>query len=144
MTIETFAIGWSGLAAILAGAFAYFMLGAAWYMKLFATPWLRATGRSVEEFDEGPKGSALVLSLLSCLVATAVLLLVYRLAGGDGPLHGLAAGLLLGVGVAAMERMKTAVYCFDRRVSPWLLFAVDAGYAVCGMALAGVLVGLIA
>ena len=52
-------------------------------------------------------------------------------------------GLLLGVGVAFWERLKTAVYNFDEKVHAWKLFAVDAGYAVSGMALAGLIFGLI-
>jgi len=55
-----------------------------------------------------------------------------------------ALGALIGVGVAAMEGMKGAVYSFDDRARPWPLYAINAGYAVCGLVLAGAVYALIA
>lgn len=58
-------------------------------------------------------------------------------------MDGITVGIILGAGVAAMEGMKVAVYNFDERVKPWLLYAVNGSYAVCGLALAGAVYALI-
>ena len=63
----------------------------------------------------------MLLSLAGCLVATAVLALVYGWAGGDGVLDRLVAGAILGVGIAAMEFLKAAVCNLDKCVKPWAL-----------------------
>ena len=143
MTLGMMEFGWWSLLGILLGGLANFFLGALWYMKLFSKSWLEATGRTSEEFKDGSPGAGLVLTFGGCVATTAVVALVYGWAGGETLLDGLVVGLILGAGVAAMEGMKAAVYNFDERVKPWALYAVNGSYAVCGLALAGVVYALI-
>jgi hypothetical protein len=112
-------------------------------MLLFQKMWLAATGRTEEDFKEGP-GPAMLLTLLGSVVSTAVIALVYGWAGGTTITDGLIVGAVLGVGIAAMEGMKRAVYNFDERAKPWALFVVDGSYAVCGLTLAGAVYAWIA
>lgn len=144
MTLDMITFGWRNLIGIAAGGLAYFLLGALWYMKLFGNQWITATGRTPEDFEGEAPGAEMLLTLGGGLVSTAVLALVYGWAGGDTILDGLAVGALLGIGVAAMEGLKPAVYNFDERVRPWALYAVNGSYAVCGLALAGAVYAAIA
>lgn len=130
------------LLAIAAAGLANFMLGGLWYMALFRKPWVTATGRSPDEFGDGP-GAIMLLTLLGSVVSAAVLAVLYQWSGASSVGHGLLIGALLGVGIAAVETLKKAVYNFDDRTRPWLLFAVDAGYAVAGLMVAGAVYALI-
>lgn len=143
MNLETLEFGMWDVIGIIAGGLAYFMLGALWYMSLFSKQWTAATGRSPDEFKNGGPGATMLVTLGGCLVTTAVLALVYQWAAGESIWDGLVVGAILGVGVAAMEGMKTAVYNFDERARPWALYAINASYAACGITLAGVVYALI-
>lgn len=144
MTLDTIEFGWRNIIGIAAGGGAYYFLGALWYMKLFAKRWIAATGRTPEDFQDASPGAGMLLTLGGCFVSTAVLALVYHWAGGSTILDGLAIGAMIGVGIAAMEGLKPAVYNFDERVKPWALYAVNAPYAVCGLTLAGAVYAAIA
>ncbi|RUO26529.1 hypothetical protein CWE09_07425 [Aliidiomarina minuta] len=143
MTLDMIECSWLNIVAIIAGGLAYFMLGGLWYMKLFSKRWLDAVGRTAEDFKDGGAGATMLLTLVGCLVTTAVLALVYGWAGGETVLDGLVIGCILGAGVAAMEAMKGAVYNVDERVKPWALYAINGAYAVCGLMLAGLVYALI-
>jgi len=143
MTLEMLEFGWLNLAGVILGGLANFMLGGLWYMKLFGRRWVEATGRDPEEFKDGSPAVGMLLTLGGCFVTTGVLAMVYQWGGGETVLDGLAVGVILGAGVAAMEGMKAAAYNFDERVRPWALYAVNGSYAVCGLSLAGVIYALI-
>jgi len=136
-------LGWLNLVGILAGGLGNFMLGGLWYAALFSRQWIRATGRTPDDFKDSSPGAGMLLTLGGCFVSTAVVALVFQWAGGETLMDGLAVGAILGAGVAAMEGMKAAVYNFDERVRPWALYAVNGSYAVCGLSLAGVVYALI-
>jgi hypothetical protein len=137
MTLMPLELGWIHLVGILAGGFAYYALGALWYMKLFNERWLTSIGRTREDFQgEGP-GIGMLFTLLGCFVTTGVVAAVYQWSGGETVVDGLAVGALLGVGVGGMEGVKAAVYNVDERVRPWMRFSVDGLYTVSGILLAG-------
>jgi hypothetical protein len=144
MTIELVEFGWRNILGIIAGGLANFILGGLWYMILFSKRWIEATGRNPEDFKDASPGGGMLLTLGGCIVTTAVVALVFWWAGGSTPLDGIIVGVILGAGVAAMEGMKTAVYNFDDRVRPWMLFSINGSYAVCGITLSGLVYGLIA
>jgi hypothetical protein len=143
MTIELVEFGWRNFLGILAGGLANFILGGLWYMMLFSKRWIEATGRTPDDFKDASPGAGMLLTLGGCIVTTAVLALVFGWAGGVTLLDGIIVGIILGAGVAAMEGMKTAVYNFDERVKPWMLYSVNGSYAVFGHALAGLVYALV-
>ena len=51
---------------------------------------------------------------------------------------------MIGIGVAAMELLKTVVYNFDTRARQWSLYAINAGYAIVGLVIAGAVYSLFA
>ncbi|MFC3853042.1 DUF1761 domain-containing protein [Salinispirillum marinum] len=143
MNIELLELSGRVWLAIALGGIANYMLGALWYMALFQKPWVAATGRSLEEFRGKSPGASLVLTLIGAWLSTAVLVWFYQAAGGSSVVDGVLLGAFIGIGVAAMEGVKKAVYNFDDRTKPWQLFAVDGGYAIAGLMIAGVVVGII-
>jgi hypothetical protein len=143
MTLEIIDFGWRNLLGIVAGGLANFVLGGLWYMKLFSKRWIEATGRKPEDFKDASPGGGMLLTLGGCMLSAAVLALVFGWAGGVTMLDGIIVGLILGAGVAAMEGMKTAVYNFDEKVRPWMLYSVNGSYAVCGLTLAGAIYAII-
>lgn len=143
MAIEIVDMGVRSVVGIVVGGLANFMLGGLWYMALFNKRWLAATGRTAEDFEGESSASGMILTLIGCVVSTAVLALVYQWAGGSSVLDGIIIGLILGVGIAAVEGMKKAIYNFDTRVKPWALYSVDVSYSVLGMVLAGAVYALI-
>ncbi len=86
----------------------------------------------------------MLVTLIGNVVTTAVLAIVYQWGGGTSVLDGVVVGALLGLGLAAMEALKPAVYNLDERVKPWSLYVVNASYAACGLVLAGLVYSLIA
>lgn len=144
MNLEALDFGTRTLLAIAAGGVAYYLLGALWYMALFGNQWLAATGRTKEEIQAQGAGAEMFLTLLGALLATAVLAIAYQWGGGASVVDGVLVGLLLGVGVAAAEGLKQAVYNFDERADAWTIYRINALYAVCGLTLAGAVYALVA
>lgn len=144
MNLEPFDLGTRVLLGILAGGIANFALGGLWYMALFQQPWLSAIGRTAEDFKDGSPSSGMVVTLVGCIVSTFALAVVYQWGGGVSIGDAIVVGLLIGVGVAAVEGLKPAVYNFDKRVKAWSLYAINASYAVLGTVLAAVVYALIA
>ncbi|MEX2526553.1 MAG: DUF1761 domain-containing protein [Gemmatimonadota bacterium] len=144
MNLEAIDFGMRTLLAILAGGIAYYMLGALWYMKLFGERWIAATGRTKEEIQGDAVGAEMLLTLAGAMLATTVLAVVFQWGGGASPVDGAGVGLMVGVGVAAAEGLKQAVYNVDERVDRWALYGINSLYAVMGLTLAGVVYALIA
>lgn len=126
---------------ILVGAALHFVLGAAWYSPaLFSKPWMAALGKSPDDPPGMPLAAGLVANGIGALVSTAVVGILYLWGGGDGALDGIVAGLLVGVGVVAMENLNRPFY----EGAPWVLYTINSGYAVAGFALAGLGYALVA
>lgn len=125
---------------ILVGAVLHFVLGAAWYSPaLFSKQWMAALGKSTES-SPGMPLAGMGANGIGALVSTAVVGILYLWGGGDGALDGIVAGLLVGVGVVAMENLNRPFY----EGAPWALYAINSGYAVAGFALAGLGYAIIA
>jgi hypothetical protein len=143
MDFETLDFGGGEYLGILVGAIAYFALGALWYTVLFGERWRAATGRTREEFPNASP-AWMALSFLAGIVTTAVVAALYTWSAGDGIGDGILAGAVIGIGVVAMEFLKNVVYNFDTQQRPWPLYAINAGYAVVGLVLAGAIYSLFA
>lgn len=144
MNLEPIDLGTRVLLAILAGGVANFTLGGLWYMALFQKPWMNAIGRTAEDFKDGSPGTGMLLTLVGCIVSTFATAVFYQWGGGSSVGDAAVVGLLVGVGVAAVEGLKPAVYNFDKQVRAWSLYAINTSYAVVGSVLAAVVYALIA
>lgn len=124
--------------AAVAGGVAYFALGALWYTALFGAKY-RAL-RGISEADATSPPAMMAITGLAGIVTTMVVGLLYEWGGGDGLVDGIVVGLIVGVGVVAAEALKSVVY----EQHSWALYAVNNGYAVLGVGLAGAVYSLLA
>lgn len=117
---------------VLAGAAAFFAVGAVWYGVLFSKPWQRAAGLSNTQLREG--NMALIFALtfvLECVIATFLWHLVTRVDAAPHVVMMIAAGFAIGI-------MSPAIginYLYLRK--PLALFLIDAGHFLVGMAAMG-------
>ena len=126
--------------AIIVAALAYFALGALWYSKvLFANRWIADLKLDVNDPDAKKGmgmmfGGSLVLMFVQCL---AIDILAGRLGiSGAGWMSGLKLGAFTG-----------ACFCFAQiginylyEKKPFSLFLINAGYAVVGNIIAGIII----
>jgi hypothetical protein len=117
---------------VLAGTAAFFVVGAVWYGALFAKPWQRAAGLSDEMMKSG--NMALIFGLAFAFEMLIAMVLWHLVARTDPAPHVvmmMATGFAVGVMIPAIG----INYLFLRK--PLLLFLIDAGHFIVGMAAMG-------
>ena len=122
--------------AVLVAAIAGFAVGAVWYMPaVFGKTWMSLTGRTPESVQGESSTAPMVLAFAAMLVS------VFTLALFLGPDAGIAtgalAGLLAGVGLAAMAIVVNGL--FEAR--PATLMLINSGYQIVALTLAGAILG---
>ncbi len=120
------------LVPVFLGAVVFFAIGVVWYSVLFGKAWQRATGLSDEQLKSANIGLIYALAFLFELLIAVTLAHQYAMTGpGDR------AKMMIAIGYGAML-MTPAIgihYLFQRRSG--VLFAIDAGYFIVGMAAMG-------
>lgn len=117
---------------VLAGAVAFFAVGALWYGVLFGKVWQRETGLSDEEVQGGNPAKIFGLCFLfEMLIAMVLWHLIARTSPEPHVVMMMAIGFAVGVMIPAMG----INYLFQRRSG--LLFAIDAAHFIVGMAAMG-------
>ena len=125
--------------AIIVAALAYFALGALWYSKvLFANRWIADLKLDVNDPDAkkgmGMFGGSLVLMFVQCL---AIGILAGRLGiSGAGWMSGLKLGAFTGACFCSAQIGIN--YLYEKK--PFSLFLINAGYAVVGNIIAGIII----
>jgi uncharacterized protein DUF1761 len=118
--------------AVVVAAIVPMVLGALWYSPvLFAGPWLRAVGRTMEELSGARLGYA--LSAVAALVTSAVLAYVVDWAEATSFVDGVFTGLIVWLGFVATV-LGVTTYFGGR---PLALWAINAGYQLVSYALMG-------
>lgn len=129
--------------AVAVAALAYFMLGALWYSKaLFAKRWIADLKIDINNPDAKKGmgmmfGGSFVLMLVQCL-ALAILAERLGIRGGEagGWMSGVKLGALCG---ACFSAASVGVnYLYEKK--PLSLFLINAGYAIVGNMIAGVII----
>ena len=117
---------------VLAGAVAFFAVGALWYGVLFGKVWQRETGLSDEEVEGGNAAKIFGLCFLfEMLIAMVLWHLIARTSPEPHVVMMMAIGFAVGVMIPAMG----INYLFQRRSG--LLFAIDSAHFIVGMAAMG-------
>ncbi|MBV9988440.1 MAG: DUF1761 domain-containing protein [Chitinophagaceae bacterium] len=127
--------------AILAGAVAYWILGALWYSPaLFAKPWARMVGLKMDD-PNAKKGMAIMFlgSFVLMFIASTGLALLMHLIPSGGPAQAAKLGLL--VSVCFSFTSNAISYLYTRK--PAGLYAIDGGYHVIGTVLAAIVIKLL-
>jgi hypothetical protein len=121
--------------ALIVGALAFFFLGAIWYTFLFRRPWMADMGIDPNQSVQSPGPNLLIGSFVVSLVLAGVL---EWLVGSGDTGTGFCTGLGVGLVLAAVMG-QNALY--DTR--PARLWAINAGYALVGSVIVGLVAGAI-
>lgn len=129
-----------GVVAVLVAALAGFAMGAAWYMSL-AKPWMQAAGIPMDENGK-PQGNGspmpFVISAICMILVAGMMRHIFAMAGIDGPVKSLVAGL--GIGAFFITPWVAMNYAYAMR--PTKLAVIDGGYSILGAGVIGLVLGL--
>ncbi|MEN7538628.1 DUF1761 domain-containing protein [Aurantiacibacter flavus] len=130
-------MGEINLLAVFAGTAAFWLLGAVWYGPLFGKAWRKMNGITDQMMKDGIPGANPVwlIMLLSFAFEMVVVLMLGHLIARTNPAPHVIMMMATGLAVAVMAPALGINYLYQMR--PGKLFAIDAGYFVVGMALAG-------
>ncbi len=126
--------------AVVAAAFAGFLLGGVWYMVL-SRPWAEAAGIELDAQGRPAAGMSVtpfVISGLCMLLVAGLMRYGFALTGIDSPGKGLASGL--GIGAFFIAPWMAMNYGYAMR--PLRLALIDGGYAILGPAVIGLVLTL--
>lgn len=117
---------------VLAGTAAFFAVGAVWYGVLFGKVWQRAAGLSDEDVKSG--NMALIFGLTFLFEMLVAMVLWHLIARTMPPPH-VVMMMSVGFAVGVMVPAIGINYLYQRKSG--LLFAIDAGHFITGMAAMG-------
>ncbi|MAY20814.1 MAG: hypothetical protein CL955_09370 [Erythrobacteraceae bacterium] len=117
---------------VLAGTAAFFVVGAIWYGVLFGKVWQRAAGLSDEDVQSG--NMALIFGLTFLFEMLVAMVLWHLIARTMPPPH-VVMMMSVGFAVGVMVPAIGINYLYQRKSG--LLFAIDAGHFITGMAAMG-------
>jgi hypothetical protein len=118
---------------VLLAAVVYFGIGAAWYSPaLFGKQWAKELGRKPGDMGANA-GQAMVVTFLTMLVLVMTEAYFVHATGTQGMWRGFYLGVKLWLGFAA----TTALVNNSFQSSSKKLYAIDQGYHLVGIALAG-------
>jgi len=120
---------------VLVATIAYFLIGAVWYSPvLFSKAWIKATGLNPNN-PEGKKGLGALMagSFVLMLVTVFGLAVLLQILPAINALGGIKLALLIGVCFSFTSMAISFIY--EKR--PWQLYAINGGYHIVGIAVAG-------
>lgn len=117
---------------VLAGAAAFFAVGALWYGVIFAKPWQRAAGLSNTQLKTGNMG--LIFALTFAFEVLIAMVLWHLLARTDPPPYVV---MMMAMGFAAGVMIPAIGINYLHQRKPLALFVIDAGHFLVGMAAMG-------
>jgi Protein of unknown function (DUF1761) len=125
--------------AVLVTGIAIFMLGGLWYSPvMFAKPWIRLQGKSMEEMAGRAKPIQYVqVFICGLLVAWAMAMLLSHFSS-PSIMTGVHAALLAWLGFTGATSYGTALFSFR----PKALWLIDSGFNLVSMILAGVILSV--
>ncbi len=117
---------------VLAGAAAFFVIGALWYGVIFAAPWQRAAGLTNTQLQIGNMG--LIFALTFAFEMLIAMVLWHLIARTDPPTHVV---MMMAMGFAAGVMIPAIGISYLYLRKPLTLFLIDAGHFLVGMAAMG-------
>jgi hypothetical protein len=117
---------------VLAGAAAFFAVGALWYGVIFAKPWQRAAGLSNSQLRSGNMG---VIFGLAFAFEVLVAMVLWHLIARTDPKPFVVMMMAVGFAVGVMIPAIGINYLFLRKTLG--LFLIDAAHFIIGMAAMG-------
>lgn len=117
---------------VLAGAAAFFAVGALWYGVIFAMPWQRAAGLSNTQLKTG--NMAVIFALTFVFEVLIAMVLWHLVARTDPPPHVV---MMMAVGFAVGVMIPAIGINYLHQRKSLALFLIDSGHFVVGMAAMG-------
>ena len=126
--------------SIIVAGFGGFLFGAIWYSAL-ARPWMAASGVPVVDGKPANQSSPVpyVIGIVSAILVAGMMRHMFVASEIDGALRGLGYGAGLGAFIS-VPWLATNYGFADR---PFVLTAIDAGYAIGGSAVIGLILTLL-
>lgn len=122
---------------IILAVVVYFAVGSVWYSPaLFAKPWAQELGKKMG--DMGDAKSAMLATLGAMIVLVLIEAYIVQATGTSTASRGAYLGAKLWLGFTATTALINNVF----QGSSKKLFAIDQGYHLVGMVLAGVILAL--
>lgn len=122
--------------AVFASAIVFFILGAIWYMPLFGRQYMALTGGGTKPM-QAMTTTFVVTFLLGWVLAYVIAIALSDTAHPSPARHGVEFGLFMGIGIFAT--MSLMDFLYEGR--SLVLWGINAGYVVVGMAIMGALIG---
>lgn len=117
---------------VLAGAAAFFVVGAIWYGVIFGKAWQKAAGMS----DEDVRGGNMALIFgLTFLFEMLIAMVLWHLLVRTDPAPHVVMMMAVGFAVGVMIPAIGINYLYQRKSG--LLFLIDSGHFITGMATMG-------
>lgn len=117
---------------VLAGAAAFFMVGALWYGVIFGKRWQKAAGMSDEQVQSG---NMLVIFGLTFLFEMLIAMVLWHLIARTNPAPHVVMMMAAGFAVGVMIPAVGIHYLYLRKSLAH--FLIDAGHMITGMAAMG-------
>jgi len=117
---------------VLAGAAAFFVVGAIWYGVLFGKAWQKAAGLSDEDVQSG---NMVVIFGLTFLFEMLIAMVLWHLIARTGAAPHVVMMMSIGFALGIMAPAIGINYLYQRKSG--MLFAIDVGHFTVGMAAMG-------
>lgn len=117
---------------VLAGALAFFVVGAIWYTVLFGKAWQKAAGFTDEDLQSG---NMAIMFGLTFLFEVLIAMVLWHLIARTGAAPHVVMMMSVGLAVGVMAPAIGINYIYQRK--SLALFAIDVGHFVAGMAAMG-------
>lgn len=128
--------------AVVVSLIAYTALGMLWYGPLFGKKWAQLSGMADKDMSspemKKAQSAGYVSSLISSFIALLTLAVVMKGLGIADPINGLLLGAGLGFGLITATLVGEAAW----HGTPWALVSINGAYRICGLGLAGLIIGL--
>jgi len=122
--------------AVLAAAIVFFLLGALWYTVLFGRLWTTLESKAPTPVSSMTT-TFIITFILGWVLAYVIAIALADTNHPNPPRHGVEFGVFMGLGI--FGTMLGLEYVNEGR--PFLLWLINAGYIVVGMAVMGAIVG---
>jgi hypothetical protein len=123
--------------AVIVSAVAYWLLGAVWYVVLFAKPWMALEHMTEEQAHSGNPVLPHLISLVLDLLIAFVLAQLCAWRNANTAARGAALGILVWIGFVGPITFTTYMY----EMRPHHLFAINEFYPLVGLCLMGAILG---
>ena len=130
--------------AVLVGAIAYFVIGAAWYAPpVFGKAWMAAGGMEMPADGQRPGPVIYAVPLLGALASAIAIGMIAFATSTDTLGEGVVLGVVVGIGFAVSVAMVTATFESSKpSATKW--GTINAGYHLVGNLVAAIIIASMA